>query len=289
MNEAEMMSRLKKQHRGEEQVRKALGTRPGYEAAWYPSPINLPEARSGKIQVKHRTIVGREPVVNYRQAVLRGATPCFADVKPEAPLKIHQLLGDKNGVWMTDRPEELNQIHEMLFHVRPRGRICVGGLGLGILPKTLMELSKLVRITEVVVVEIDADVIKLCEDKSAGYTVVHDDIKHYLETHDKAFDCYLLDTWQGTNEMSYWGNVFPLRRIIRNRFGTHPKVWCWAEDIMWGQVMTALLNRCGHWMYANLKNMTPKKALWFLENVGSEKWEQLYGDKMVKEEHKEDD
>lgn len=281
-DEKEMQQLAEKVAREEEAKRmaaRAAGVDPTYKPAWYPSPISLPEGKSGKLQLRHKTIMGETPVIGWRQAYARGICPCSAKLPPEG-LKIHVLEEKGKGTWMTDLPEELNQIAELLQFLRPRGRVCIGGLGLGILAKCV---AQLVRVTDVVVVERNKDVIKLCQDKAAAYTVVNDDIVHYLKTHKQPFDFYLLDTWQGTNEMTYWGQVFPQRRIIRNRFGVRPKIWCWAEDIMWGQVLTALMHRCGHWHYEKLTNMPADEALWFLKNVGSKTWEKRYGDKIVTE------
>ena len=57
---------------------------------------------------------------------------------------------------MTDLPEELNQIEEMLYHVKPQGRVLVGGLGLGIVAKRLTEI---IGVKQVVVVEKAKEII----------------------------------------------------------------------------------------------------------------------------------
>lgn len=243
----------------------------GYKPAWYESPIDLPEKRFGTMQIKHRIINGKEPVISMRQAWSRGVLPVTALVQN---LRVHQLVEGKDKLWMTDRPEELNQIYESLFAFRPFGRVLVGGLGLGILAKLV---ARVPAVQEVVAVEINEDVISLCYDARGGYSVLRADVKDYLREHKKPFDCYMLDTWQGTNELAWWMYVFPLRRIIRNRFGMVPRLQCWAEDIMWGQIRGALMQRCGSWYYEKLSNMSGRQAQWFLENVGTTSWEQKYG------------
>lgn len=244
-----------------------------YSATWYKSPLDLPEGISGKIKVTHRILpAGSEtPIVGFRQALLRGLKPSVAVVKE--PLRIHELSHEDYGVWMTDLPEELNQIAEMLHTVQPKGDILVGGLGLGILALTLAERADVDQVT---VVEIDPNVINLCSE--ICYDVVNDNIVHFLKTTDKTFDFYLLDTWQGTNEGTWWSKVLPQRRIIRQRWGKNPVVHCWAEDIMHGQIFRSLTTKPPHWYYEGLPMpMNDRTAKQFLRDVGLPTWERKYG------------
>jgi hypothetical protein len=244
-----------------------------YDASWFRSPVDLPEATSGKISIRHRILKpGTEtPIVGFRQAFLRGMRPANALIK--ASLRVHELVHENMGVWMTDLPEELNQIAEMLYTINPQGNVLVGGLGLGILAMTLVERTDADRVT---VVEIDPDVIKLCA--QPGYDVINADIEKFLQTTDKKFDFYLLDTWQGTNEGTWWSKVLPLRRVIRQRWGKNPVVHCWAEDIMQGQILRSLITKEPHWYYGGLPMpMTPKTARQFLRDVGLPSWERRYG------------
>lgn len=240
--------------------------------AWYPSPINLKEARSGTVEVKHRILQAgkRTPVVGMRQAVTRGITPVNALLKE--PLRIHELHDDKHGIWMTDLPEELNQIAEMLALVKPHGDVCIGGLGLGVLAETMYQMP---QVDDLTVVERSKDVIKLCD--TLHYSTVNMDIAKFLRTHDTPFDYYLLDTWQGTNEGTWWPQVMPLRRIIRNRFGSKPVVHCWAEDIMLGQVMRSLLGPHRTWKYEKLPLMDASQVQHFVQDIGLPAWEKHYG------------
>lgn len=273
-----------------------------YQHAWYKSPIDLPERTIGKFYVKHRVVTGETPVIGMRQAYTRGINPL--DAKLDEPLLIHELHEKDHGLWMTDLPEELNQIEEMLYNVKPQGRVLVGGLGLGIVAKRLTEI---IGIKEVVVVEKSRDVIKLCA--NGAYGTICSDIMEYLTSdrlHQAPFDFYLLDTWGGTNESTWWNTVMPLRRAIRNRWGSRPVVHCWAEDIMLGQVKRSLviddmkkemlrlhnaevgkkkmtLSDCRTWYYKYFPvNMTPKQADWFLENVGTRAWEKKYSEMINK-------
>ncbi len=270
-----------------------------YQPAWYKSPIDLPEKTIGKFSVKHRVVTGTTPVIGMRQAYTRGVKPLNA--KLDEPLLIHELC-ERQQIWMTDLPEELNQIEEMLYTVKPQGEVLVGGLGLGIVAKRLTEIP---GVTGVTVVEKSKEVIKLCA--NGVYDTVHSDIMKYLTSdrlHQAPFDFYLLDTWGGTGEAEWWNTVMPLRRAIRNRWGSKPVVHCWAEDIMLGQVKRSLviddmkremlrlhnatpgkkkmtLQDCRTWYHKYFPvNMTPAQADWFLKNVGTAAWEKKYG-KMI--------
>lgn len=250
-----------------------------YEHQWYQSPIDLAARRVGNVEITHRIIpVGAKvAIVGLRAALLRNISPVAGRV--EEPLRIHELREHgpkKNDVrlWMTDLPEELNQIKEMLYHVRPKKRVLVGGLGLGILGKALGMIEE---VTNTVVIERSADIIKLCS--AAGWYETHRaDIKEFLLTTPSTFEYYLLDTWQGTGEATWWEDVLPLRRIIRQRHGAQPKIHCWAEDIMRGQMFRTLTHSPPHRYYSELPlPMSEADATYFLEGIGLPKWERLYG------------
>lgn len=246
-----------------------------YQPDLYASPISLPERTVGKFSISHRTIEGTIPVVGHRQAILRGMLPVVG--KLAQPRRIHQLVVYRQGLWMTDLPEELNQIAEMLHEVQPKGKVLVGGLGLGIVATVV---SRLPTVSEVVVIEKSKEVIELCASDEESYKVVKSDILTYLKKHKNPFNYYLLDTWAGTSEVTWWGEVLPLRRAIRQRFGLVPVIHCWAEDIMWGQVRRRLTREDlpPHWYYQGpLCHMSKTEADYFLKYAGTLEWEKKYG------------
>lgn len=231
-------------------------------ARMYASPIDLPEAASGRFAIKYATFVPGVPVavVSMREALLTGRKP--AHVVLDRPLRVHQLVEQRSGplnkgghevehegVWMTDEPLELRQAADWLLSVKPWGNVLVGGLGLGVIASWLAHLktgtlfgSKTgALIDDVVVVEKSADVIALVQPHQSGYTVLNEDLFDFLRTTPRWWwDFAFLDIWQGTNEGTWWDTVMPLRRIIANRFGQQ-RVHCWAEDMMRGQVARALM------------------------------------------------
>lgn len=249
----------------------------------FPSPINLPERTVGHVQIRHQILPKGHlvPIIGMRQALLRGMAPMSHMLT--APLRIHQLRekeGEHWSMWMSDLPEELNQIEELIHTIKPEGDVLIGGLGLGILTARVASLRDVMRI---VIVEKSQDVIRLCraplKETVGRQEYVCSDIRKYLETTDEKFDYYLLDTWTGTNEGTWWEEVMPLRRIIRRRRGLSPAIHCWAEDIMWGQIYRCLTNyTVPHWYYSYLPvPMKEGEAEAFLNTVGTPWWEKQYG------------
>lgn len=239
----------------------------------FRSPIRLDEGSSGRMRVRHRLHRAGEPltIVSVRSALLRGIRP--VRVRLDETLVIHELSEDRRGVWMSDCPEELCDIAEALHTFDPRGRVLVGGLGLGVLAKSLAMRG---AVESVHVVERSPDVIRLCA--SPGYTVTCSDLYEYLRTVDRPFDCWMLDTWQGTGEGDWWEYVMPARRIIANRFGRQ-RVWCWAEDRMAAQVARSCVSQAGMcWHYAALPlGMDEAAAARFVRTVGLPRWEREFG------------
>lgn len=243
-------------------------------AGWYRSWIDLPERKSGKMTVEHYIKKDSTPIIGHRQALLRGVPPATAKIGPDG-LKVTQLC-ENGGVWMSDLPEELFQIEEAIAGFQPEGDVLVGGLGLGLLATRLDQMTEVASVT---VIEKSKDVIKICTPEDSGITTVHGDIFKFLKSNHTAYDCYMLDTWAGTNESTYWSDVFRQRRMIRNRFGARPKIWCWAEDIMRGQV-GGVINRQSqfdHWYYTGIPAMSKDEMTWFFDQVGSKAWEKKYG------------
>ena len=241
--------------------------------AFLPSPLSIPPGRSGKISIQHRS-VSETPIIGRRQALLRGVRPVMLHLL-NGPLVIHELVDEDHGLWMTDLPEELHQIACMLRELRPSGRVLVGGLGLGVVAR---RLSRMARVREVVVVERDADVIRLiAPGLPRKVRVIEGEIRHFLEATSNRFDFCLLDTCQGTGESTWWEEVAPLKRIIRRRC-LAPAIRCWAEDIMAGQVLPKLCSAQRDWHYKKLPpSMTAEEAAFFFTGVGARNWEERYG------------
>jgi hypothetical protein len=236
----------------------------------------LPEQTAGKLSIRHREWKAGHvvPLVDLREAMMTGVKP--EHVKLAEPRRLHVLYEEDVGTWMTDEPRELRQMDEAVALCHPRGHVLVGGLGLGILARRVQRPG----VKSVTVVEKNPDVIRLCGD---GLHVIEEDIHKFLWRGLADYDTYMLDTWQGTNEGTWWQTVMPLRRAIANRYGRR-RVWCWAENIMRGQVRRAIqlhtMNDCGPGWYYRIftgEEMTPRRVEYFLRWVGFPKWEKEWG------------
>ena len=212
------------------------------------SPINLPESSCGKVSIKIRDypVGSKLPVITFRTALLTGQRPASLLVTKK-PLRVHALVSEDRGTWMTDNPQELVQMYA--FAKVARGKVLLGGLGLGLLAR-FMAQRKAVRSVDIF--EIDPDVIKLCSiglpDKCR---VERSDVYKFLEafSFDWEWDVAVFDTWQMTSEVVWHSVILPLRRLIYQRFGFQ-KVFCWAEDEMLGQVRRSLTHYAV-WPYAD--------------------------------------
>jgi len=198
--------------------------------------ISIPEQSLGTVRIEHeiRPAGSTIAVTNFREAMFAGLP--MLDLELKKDLIIHHLISEEYGDWMSDQPCELIQMHRDLA-CHARGRVLIGGLGLGILPRMLQETDRTDSIT---VVERDPDVVKLIGPYLNGrVTVINADIFEYVKTIKKRqYDCALLDTWQSTGEWPWQTEVVPLRRALRPLCR---KVYCWAEATMIGQVAKGLM------------------------------------------------
>jgi spermidine synthase len=102
------------------------------------------------------------------------------------------------------------------------GNVLIGGLGLGILPRMLMNRKNVKSIT---VVESNPDVIGLVRsyvyrdftDRSR-INIIQADIHDYVrDLKPDVYDSALLDTWQDTGEWVWQTEVVPLKRTIAGK------------------------------------------------------------------------
>jgi hypothetical protein len=230
----------------------------------------------GCVSIKIDQEHGKLMVVGHRNAILTGRRATAIMIREDAPLRVHRLVDSRVGVWMSDLPEELQQVEDFLHgqgaYVAGK-RVLVGGLGLGIVATRLVQMG-----ATVTVVEKSRSVIRLIRRQMpAPFRVVQADIHTYLRTCEP-FDAYYLDTWQGTSEATWWSQVMPLRRLIGQRFGIVP-VHCWAEDMMLGQVRRAVALHAEHgpeWHYARLPSGTDPDHF-TAPAMGTPAWEAVYG------------
>lgn len=130
--------------------------------------------------------------------------------------------------WMWDAKED--KLSQQFAIDACRGKVLVGGLGLGYIVE---ELEKKGDVTEIIVVERASEVIELVwkylnVDKAR---IIQADIFDYLKETEDSFDYIYLDVWSKLTKAVYETTVLPLRKLAE-RIVTKDKVLCWQEGYM---------------------------------------------------------
>lgn len=227
---------------------------------FYDGAIQIPAAKSGDVAVEHAI---QPPGTTLHSGNVRTA---YFGQKSEAitfdgETRWHKLVEESYGLWMTDYPIEQRQMDDLVS--RARGKVLVGGLGLGY---AVVALATRRRVKEIVVVERSPDIIKLVWNATADrvahwcrefkipmprISIVQSDLFKYLRTRQvgpasrvtlppPVFDWALYDIWQSDGEHTFHDVVIPLRRLSE---GVVRKVECWNEGIMRAQMFQHLHTR----------------------------------------------
>ncbi len=204
--------------------------------------VVLPEsAPDAKVRVEHdvREKGARLMLVGQREAIMTGQPVC--DYICTEPTVIQVLAEEGRGTWMTDLPCELVQMHALA--AKARGTVLVGGLGLGIVARMCAQRKQVQRVA---VIESSPDVVEavwpalreLLPAHVRGKIDVYTQDVHEHAAMDVDYDVALLDTWQGTGEMVWTGDVVPLRRALNDKVD---EIHCWHEEVMLAQVHRGLM------------------------------------------------
>lgn len=125
---------------------------------------------------------------------------------------------------MSNTPAEINDHYK--FIQKAQGKVLVGGLGLGMVLKCLLEKES---VTKVVIVEQSPDVIKLV---APAYTndprvkIVHTSIFDYIP--DERYDCAWFDIWDDIS-----GDEYSEMKRLHRKFGRYvgwSDSWCRAQS-----------------------------------------------------------
>jgi len=189
---------------------------------------HLHEKKIGKFEVKIETILPDRvlPVVSARNWLLMGYRQ--RSVQFSSPRPLYQLLEEGN-LRMSDSPQEIFLQYDA--YKEAKGKVLIGGLGLGMSPTLFAEKKE---VTEVIVVEIEKDVIKLCKPKNKKIKVINDDIWNYLKTTDEKFDYIYIDIHYSTGCQEYIHTILPMRKILDEKFSGVPASF-WGEEEMKSQ------------------------------------------------------
>ena len=130
---------------------------------------------------------------------------------------------------MSDTPQEMFLQYEAYNNAR--GKVLVGGLGLGMY---ISMIAKKPEVTSITVIEKEKDIIKLMNFKHPKVKIVNADIWKYLKKTKDKFDYAYVDIHYSTGAMEYINTVLPMREIFNKRFSKIP-VDFWGEEEMKSQ------------------------------------------------------
>ncbi len=226
--------------------------------AEYLDATSVPEGARGEYRVVHERAGPRDPIQlnSPRNAILGGQRGPMAISYPHETT--WRRLEGPTGVWMTDLPVEQRQMRELLAPMR--GRVLVGGLGLGLAAGILLRNPAVESVT---VIEISREVIDLvwpsvraASPPRRRKSVVCADLGEFLRAvPGKAgwrlpFDWAFYDTWQGDGLNTWLRDVVPLRAVPT---GVVCRARCWNEDVMRGQVVDELVGPLASMNRASLR------------------------------------
>jgi hypothetical protein len=200
-----------------------------------------PEGTSGDFSIKHTHIPAGDsiPIISMRNALLMNQQP--ANLVLTHPHTI-RYLKENDDVWMSDTPQEVYQMRDVIRQAH--GHVLIGGLGLGVVHHLVGKLCKDVR--TVTTVECERDVLELVRphviNPKVDKAILRGDLFQFLENlkEDKTkYDFAFFDIWAGTGEYTWVEYVVPLRRLCRRQI-PQGQILCWNEDEMKGQLRDAL-------------------------------------------------
>jgi len=190
------------------------------------SHLELLAVNRGDYQVKNDVIYPGTPltVVSMRNYLMMGYKPL--EVTYDTPRNIYKLVKDDNQVLMSDSPQEMFLHYDA--YKNAKGRVLTSGLGLGLFARMVAEKEE---VSEVVVVEIEKDIIQLCNPRHDKIKIIHDDIWKFIKTTDEKFDFIYIDIHYRTGAMEYIHTVLPMQKIFEEKFPNIP-VMFWGEEEM---------------------------------------------------------
>lgn len=213
------------------------------------SPLAIPANKIGEYEVDVFTIkAGDRVLFNTSRNIIFGGQKGENALVYDTDTKWHQLRGPE-GVWMTDLPVEQRQMENCIKGMK--GRVLVGGLGLGLVA-TLLTQKK--TISKVDVIELNQEVIKLVgshtrnrwnpKGRNRGwvYDIIHADLFDYLKNYSKEpYDYAFFDIWQSDGEATLFDTVIPLIQMSKGKIKNMPR--CWNIEVMRGQLLSSIQSR----------------------------------------------
>lgn len=205
------------------------------------TPLDIPAGKRGDAEiVREISPPGTKKMLGNIRTAMFGQKFQSSTVSYPFETTWHQLILD--GVqMMSDWPIEQRQ-HDLALKGF-RGRVLVGGLGLGY---AATRLAAKKAVTEVVVVEINQNVVDLVapyvKDPAGKIRVVRADLLKYLEQcGEDQYNMAFYDIWASDGEGTFFDTVCPLYDLSRGRVKQPPVNW--NEDVMRGQLAGSLWSR----------------------------------------------
>ena len=215
----------------------------GQDGMYHSPGIALPEMKSGNWSIRHVITPPGEKmiIVSMRNAMFMGMKPSHT-IAPGKVVTVELRETDDKGDkgWMSDSPQEVEQHTRQLK--KARGRVLVGGLGIGL---AVAILARNRKVREIVVVEKSSDVIRMVaphawnfvgsRSRGVSLAVLNTCLFEYLKmNHLPSFDFAFLDIWIPTGQTVLADTVLPLRKLAKRV--VYGPIECWNELDMIGQM-----------------------------------------------------
>ena len=188
----------------------------------HASAVALATRRLQKVAVPE----GRRGPWSVERFALQDMPPTSAFGRGEAAAGTYtKLVHATRGIVMSDTPDEMRDHQEAV--ARARGSCLINGLGLGML---LAAVLKKPDVTDVTVVEVDADVIALVGPSYAAdprLTIVQADALAYQPPPGRRYAMVWHDIWDRISA----SNLASMAVLLRKYEPIADWQGCWAEDL----------------------------------------------------------
>lgn len=188
---------------------------------WESPVTGYPPLTHGAVQLRKRRI--KAGSYFFAEGV-RG----FLFYHPTKSISFTELL-ISGKVWMVDSPEYVWSLES--FAERAHGKVLVAGLGLGIV---VHQLVKNPKVTDITVVEINADVIAAVEcflPRDKRIHIVHDDFYKFIKTDRKQRDTVIWDlAVLSPDDSINLGELLTIHPVAKQKYGDEVAVFAHGYD-----------------------------------------------------------
>ena len=147
--------------------------------------------------------------------------------------------------WMADTLIERSMM--LLAAREAKGKVLVGGLGLGIYPQITLLLKR--PVSSITIIENHPDVIRLVEPCVAKFAKSHgvpvrilsDSIENFMQITDERFDTIYLDTW-GDLHYKFLGYINYLVSLASKIATPQGKIQCWGYNFLYKEFLKVAIH-----------------------------------------------